>query len=168
VAKKKLWRRAWGPFPHAEYRAWHALVRRCTDPRTSNFRDYGGRGITVCDRWRYDFMAFLSDMGPRPSPTHSLDRWDNDAGYTPENCRWATATQQMLNTRRVQRAVGGSYHRGWWTAQINRHGRGVVLGRFRTRAEASLAYREARLRARIAAEIEAMEGLSAHGRDDRE
>lgn len=82
-----------------EYRAWCLLRSRCnrkTDPR---FSSYGGRGISVCGRWN-DFANFLEDMGRRPSPRHSIDRINNNGNYEPGNCRWATATQQSLNTRR--------------------------------------------------------------------
>lgn len=82
-----------------EYRAWASMKARCTNPSTENFPLYGGRGITVCERWR-DFENFYADMGPRPSPKHSLDRWpNNDGDYEPSNCRWATSKQQTTNRR---------------------------------------------------------------------
>ena len=74
---------------------------RCESQNDAKYPDYGGRGIKVCDRWRHDFAAFLVDVGPRPSPSHSLDRFpDNDRGYEPDNVRWATASEQQRNTRR--------------------------------------------------------------------
>lgn len=83
-----------------EYRAWEALRHRCLVPTDRQFHNYGGRGITVCDRWRDSFEAFLEDMGPRPSPKHSIDRWpDKNGNYEPGNCRWATSKQQLNNTR---------------------------------------------------------------------
>lgn len=82
-----------------EYYVWQAIIQRCTNPRNPNYRKYGARGITVCDSWRSSFDAFLADMGRRPSPDHSIDRRDNDRGYEPDNCRWATAVEQANNTR---------------------------------------------------------------------
>src|SRR5215470_3660284 len=90
MSRSRLWSRQWGEFPQREYMIWYGMIARCHDRRSSSFSRYGGRGIRVCDRWRHDFMAFLSDMGPRPSPAYSLDRVDNDGDYTPDNCRWAT------------------------------------------------------------------------------
>lgn len=78
---------------------WQALIQRCTNPENPAWDRYGGRGITVCDRWRNSFEAFLSDMGERPKGL-SLDRVDNSKGYEPENCAWATAKEQARNTRR--------------------------------------------------------------------
>jgi hypothetical protein len=83
----------------AEYAAWSALRRRCLNPDDRQFAHYGGRGITVCERWLESFDAFVADMGPRPSPLHSIDRIDNDSGYEPGNCRWATAEVQNRNKR---------------------------------------------------------------------
>lgn len=82
----------------SEYRIWALMVGRCRDPSSTSYRNYGARGIRVCDRWM-DFMNFFADMGHRPSLKHSLDRIDNDGDYAPENCRWATQKEQMRNTR---------------------------------------------------------------------
>lgn len=81
-----------------EYRAWNNMISRC-ETVTPGWKNYGGRGIKVCDRWRSSYPAFLKDMGRRPSPKHSLDRIDNDGNYEPSNCRWATKAVQSLNKR---------------------------------------------------------------------
>lgn len=69
---------------------------RCRDPNAINYHRYGGRGITVCDRW-HSFSAFLEDMGRKPTPAHTIDRVNNDGNYEPGNCRWATAKEQIAN-----------------------------------------------------------------------
>jgi hypothetical protein len=77
------------------------MVMRCTNPRYRKYRIYGARGISVCDRWRNSFKAFLEDMGERPEGK-TLDRWpDRDGNYEPGNCRWATSTEQARNTSRT-------------------------------------------------------------------
>lgn len=82
-----------------EFHIWRLMLNRCHNELSSDFRKYGARGIQVCRAWRDDFMAFYNELGPRPSPNHSVDRINNDRGYEPGNCRWALPTVQANNTR---------------------------------------------------------------------
>lgn len=82
----------------SEYATWAGIRKRCTNQQGKDWSNYGGRGISICDRWSL-FENFLADMGPRPSPSHSIDRVDNDGDYEPGNCRWATKTEQNRNSR---------------------------------------------------------------------
>lgn len=85
--------------PTAEYRCWAHIISRCENPKVKAYKDYGGRGISVCPRWRYSFESFLSDMGRRPSPRHSIERVDNDKEYSPKNCMWMLRSRQACNRR---------------------------------------------------------------------
>lgn len=83
------------------HKTWDSMVQRCTNPRHIYFRYYGGRGITICPRWRESFLAFLEDMGERPTPTSSIDRIDPNWGYEPGNCRWIEKRDQGATRRNV-------------------------------------------------------------------
>ena len=81
-----------------EWIAWARMKQRCYDPKIPWFERYGGRGIKVCERWQ-NFEKFFEDMGKKPTPKHSIDRINNDKGYEPDNCRWATQIEQQRNRR---------------------------------------------------------------------
>jgi hypothetical protein len=85
-----------------EYKTWCSLKSRCANPKNPSYKYYGGRGITVCNRWLQSFEDFLADVGPKPSAELSLDRTNNNGNYEPENCRWATKSEQMFNRRRYK------------------------------------------------------------------
>lgn len=88
-----------GSSSHPLNASYRDMIARCERPTHHAYDRYGGRGIEVCRRWREDFWAFVADMGERPDGC-SLDRVDNDGPYAPDNCRWATDSQQMKNRRR--------------------------------------------------------------------
>ena len=83
-----------------EYRVWRGMMQRCHCITSKDYPRYGGRGIAVCDAWRESYVTFLADMGRKPANKDSIDRIDNDSGYRPDNCRWATHSEQNLNRRK--------------------------------------------------------------------
>lgn len=85
-----------------EYQVWHSMKKRCHDQKNGRYRDYGGRGIYVCEEWRNSFANFFADMGPRPDGM-TLDRLNNDGPYCVDNCRWATDEEQRANKRQPKR-----------------------------------------------------------------
>lgn len=97
--KKNHHKKTHGMTESPEYVAWCCMKQRCEYPPFPQWADYGGRGISVCSRWRDSFENFYTDMGPRPSPKHSIDRIDNNGDYEPGNVRWSTHRQQQNNMR---------------------------------------------------------------------
>lgn len=91
-----------GNSAHPLYKTWESMKQRCNNENATKYNNYGGRGISVCARWNYDFWSFVEDMGARPEG-RTLDRVDNDGNYEPTNCRWATPTEQAANSRPKKR-----------------------------------------------------------------
>jgi hypothetical protein len=87
-------------FP-GEYNSWKSMRSRCYNRSNASYRYYGAKGISVCERWRDSFAAFLEDMGPKPTREHQIEREKNEIGYEPSNCRWATPLEQAQNTSKV-------------------------------------------------------------------
>ncbi len=103
------------------YKIWTQMIQRCTNPKTPYFELYGGRGIKVCDRWKFSFVNFLADMKEQPGENMSLDRHPNQNGnYEPGNVRWATATEQQRNIR--------------WNIRIEHNGRTQLIYDWATEA----------------------------------
>ena len=134
-----------------EYTAWQAMRARCRDKKRSGYSYYGGRGIKVCERWD-SYESFLADMGPKPTPQHTLDRIDPNKNYEPSNCRWATWEEQGRNHRPKPNKTGrpGVYIESEcpnrpFAARISVGGERRYLGTFATVEEATAAYNAAKL-----------------------
>lgn len=100
--RKRPHRTTHGMTNTSEYRIWNAMLQRCRNPNDKNHKDYGGRGINVCDDW-LKFDNFIRDMGQRPHRDLTIERTDNDNGYSKSNCRWATRKEQRANQRSANR-----------------------------------------------------------------
>lgn len=115
-----------------EYGAWAGMITRCTNTKSSQFADYGGRGIRVCRGWRNDFAGFLRDMGRRPGPGYSVERINNSRGYTQRNCKWATRSEQAANKRNNRNLTyrGVTMNVCMWARSLRIH-RSTILWRLR-------------------------------------
>ncbi len=135
-----------GRSKHPMYRRWNAMVERCTKEYSSAWKNYGGRGIRVCDRWlgRKGFDNFIEDVGMPPSKEYTLDRIDNDKGYSPDNVRWALKDIQAHNqrARSVSGHMGVYRFRGKWRCSVSRGNNNLYGGTFTSKKQAILKYKK--------------------------
>jgi len=128
------------------YRVYHAMKGRCYKESNKYYKNYGGRGIKVCDRWLESFENFYEDVIPQYEKGLQIDRIDNDKGYSPDNCRWVTSQQNNMNTgsnlksTSKYKGVCWSKRSGKWESKIICEGKGCYIGLFASEKEAALAY----------------------------
>lgn len=133
----------------SEYRIWAGIKQRCSNPNASSYDRYGGRGIKMSDNWVNSFETFLSDMGPRPSKKHSIDRKDVNGDYSPENCKWSTTIEQSINKSKFKNNNSGYKGLTWierissWRVVIGYDNKTHFIGYFKVKNEAIEARKEA-------------------------
>lgn len=135
-----------GQTKHYLYSTYNGMKNRCYNPKDKFFKDYGKRGINICDRWlgRDGFINFVKDMGDKPSKLYTIDRIDNDKGYSPDNCRWVLQTYQNYNTRTAKKAKGYYKVANKYRVIIGNKNKTINIGYFDTEAEAKAAYLKAK------------------------
>lgn len=134
-----------------EYKIWLGMKARCYRPRHKDYPNWGGKGIRVCDAWRNNFSAFLRDMGPRPSPLHTIDRLKSTEDYSPRNCRWATQQQQGGENRLGFKPItvrGKHFDKKSDACQFFGVGASTVNERMKAGIPIDQAFQQGRLRAR--------------------
>lgn len=126
---------------HSLYSTWTSMKTRCYNKAASNYKNYGERGITISLEWRLDFWKFVEDMGPRPIG-YTLERINNDKGYSKENCRWASLSEQATNSRKrkdntsTERGINKCPMTNTWVVRVQKNNQRHFIGRFKTFKEA--------------------------------
>ena len=132
---------------HKLYKVWSNMNNRCYNINFKQHRDYGGRGIIICDEWKYNFVSFYNwSIEKGYSEGLTIDRINNDDGYSPENCRWADKTEQQCNSRAIRSTNTSGYKgvtlqksRNKWASQIGYKNKVIPLGRYNTKTDAVIA-----------------------------
>ena len=134
------------------YMTWSNMKMRCYNKNFKQYKDWGGRGITVCDEWKDSFIAFYNDMGDKPDKNYSLDRIDNDKGYCKDNCRWTNRVEQSRNTRTSNRNTSGFKGVNWfegrkkWQVRISINKKSKHIGLYSSYEDAVKARKDAELK----------------------